>query len=118
MISVRGFWNKFDIFSPPLVRLLAAHRVRGSAKAMTDEEIAERSGLSVSHIQKIYWSKTWDGIAFSDIKAFIMGCGVNFDDKQRMKTVSNGLRAGHKMAHLRRSPNHKLFAQLIRLLAE
>lgn len=85
---------------------------------MTDEEIAARSGLSVSRVQEIYWSRTWDDITVGEVRKFMLACGVDFDSHQRMKTLSNALRPGYKMAYLGKSKHHELFKRLIKFLYE
>ena len=114
--SIAGFWSKFDMFPPAIVRLLAADRSTGKSVALTDEQIAERSGMKVSEVQRIYWSMNWDDVTVRDMKRFVVACNVNYGDPEVMKVLSRriGADSGFKWKHLRESPNHRLFAQLLK----
>ena len=51
--KTKNLWEKLELFTPPYVRLFAAHRTQGHATEITDEEIAKRSGLSLEQIHRI-----------------------------------------------------------------
>lgn len=114
--SIAGFWAKFDMFPPAIVRLLAADRSPGKTVALTDEQIAERSGMKVSDVQRIYWSMSWDDVTVRDMKRFVVACNVNYGDPEVMKVLSRriGADSGFKWKHLRKSPNFRLYEQLLK----
>lgn len=113
--NFNGTWNKFRLFTPPVIRLLAVKRTQGSAIALTDEEISEASGLSVKRIKEIYWSKTWNDIPLGEVKRFFDGCGFNLDDSYDVKLITKKLKANtnFKWKHIRVSENHKLYERLL-----
>ena len=116
MSKISGFWTKLNVFTPAMVRCLACDRSPGRSIALTDEQIAERSGLSVSDVQRIYWSISWDSITCGDMKKFVVACNVNLGDPEVMKVLSRrlGANSGFKWKHLRESPNYKLYEQLLK----
>ena len=116
MSRISGHWRKLEVFTPTMVRLLAADRSPGKAIALTDSQIAERSGLSVSKVQEIYWSKSWDDVTCSQMRKFVTACNVDFGDPEVMKVMSKhiGGKTPFKWKHMRESPNHKQFEQLLR----
>lgn len=113
--NFNGIWNKFSLFTPPVIRLLAVKRKKGSATALTDEEISDACGLSVRRIKEIYWSKTWDDIPMRDVKLFFNGCGFNLDDSYDVKLITQKLKANtdFKWRHIRSSSNYKLYERLL-----
>ena len=84
------FWSKLDRYPPLVVRLLACKRVPGKGKvAITDEEIATRSGLALSEIKSLSWLASWDGVPVSRVRQFSEACGVFFNRRSSMRTTSN-----------------------------
>jgi hypothetical protein len=116
MSKISGHWTKYDVFTPAFVRCLAADRTPGKSVALTDEQIAERSGLTVSAVQKIYWGMSWDSVTCGDMKKFVVACNVDFGDPEVMKVLSRRLGAdsGFRWKHLRESSNYKMFEQLLK----
>lgn len=112
--NLRNIWTKLEIFSPVMVRLLAADRKRGTSWDLSDEEIAERAGMTVKEVQRIYWNKTWDDITLGQMKRFVKACNVDFANPKQMRVHSNFICKRTKGIHLRRSKNHKLYESLIR----
>ena len=116
MSKINGFWKKLDLFPPAIVRCLAADKSPGKSVALTDDQISERSGLSVARVQEIYWEKSWDDVPCGDMKKFVVACNVDFGDAEVMKVLSRriGSNSGFKWKHLRSSPNFKLYQQLLK----
>lgn len=113
--TINGVFRKLDTFHPGLIRLLAADRIAGHATALSDEQIAERCNLSVSKIQKIYWLKSWDTVPYGDVKEFFKGCGFDMNDSADVKFImSKVINPSFQWKHLRTSPFHAFFKQLIR----
>lgn len=110
-----GIWNKFELIPPPVVRLLACDRKPGNAAALTDQEIAERSGLTVTRVQEIYWEKTWDAVPLGEVKRFFEGCGYNLDNHRHVERLARNLKddSQFKWRHLHRSKHHKMFQKLL-----
>ena len=82
-----SFREKLQLFSPITCRILA--RVSGKhgegIRALSDEEIAAGSGLSVPEIIKIYRSPSWDKIKIQDMFMFLKGCGIDLDNAEWFK---------------------------------
>lgn len=116
MSGIAGYWNKPEMFPPSLVRCMAADRHVGRSVALTDEQIAERSGLPVSTVQEIYWEKSWDNVTVANMRAFVVACNCDFGDAEVMKVLSKrlGSNSGFKWKHLRESPNFTFYEQLLK----
>lgn len=71
-----SFLSKADRVSPIAFRLIAAHH----GVAIGPDEIAKRSGLSRSTVQRISARNTWAGVDIDTVDAFIMGCGYSSDN--------------------------------------
>ena len=114
--KISGIWRKMDLFSPPMVRVLASHNKFGHAESMTDQDLSDASGLSVDRIQEIYWSKNWDGITCDEMKRFVIAAGIDFGNPAQMKLASKKLNPDRKFKwrHLKNSKNHKLFTELLK----
>jgi hypothetical protein len=112
------FWSKLDRYPPLVVRLLACKRIPGKGKiALTDEEIAERSGLALSDIKSISWLASWDTVPMGRVKQFSEACGVYFTSRGSMRTISCYLNNRPSYKYLRKSPMWKgQFQPMINLL--
>lgn len=110
-------------FPPILVRLLANHPKKHVPRSapLTDEEIAQASGLSAAHVYYLSHATDWKGIDFPTMIAFIRGCNVDFENAKQMKRVSSYLRIKPRPTWqtLRKSPLWKpFFDPLIRRYLE
>ena len=112
------FWSKLDRYPPLVVRLLACKRVPGKGKiAITDEEIAARSGLALSEIKSLSWLASWDSVPVARVKQFSEACGVFFNRRSSMRTISCYLNNRPSYKYLRKSPLWKdQFQPMINLL--
>ncbi len=108
--------EKMDRFRPIVCRLLARRVVSGKITiALTDDEIAERSGLPLGEVKGMSWYHDWTGVPVNHMMAFMKGCGINIDDSRALKYSWHLWNGVGKGAHLRRSPLWKtLFVPLIR----
>lgn len=61
---------------PPFVCRLVARKLHGR-EALSEREIAERSGLSRKHVRTLSHARTWDNIPLATADRFAAGCGVN-----------------------------------------
>lgn len=94
-------------FPPVWCRLLAV-RYPANKKwqwpiPMTDEEIAESSGLSVMEVKFIGRADKWDDVSVGKMLAFMRGCRINFDNWQSFQRTRRTAGRG-KFDYLRRSP--------------
>lgn len=71
-------WEYLDAFPPPYCRCLAKEPGSGIADfAVTDAELAIRSGISIDRVREISRMENWDEISLSEMRAFFKG--MNFD---------------------------------------
>lgn len=68
-------WTKLDRASPRLCRLLA--RKKHGLLPMSNADIALRSGLARSTVNKIGQMQNWDRVTVGVMKRFMAGCGVD-----------------------------------------
>ena len=81
-------WKYLERFPPPAVRILARRR-QGRIAALTDEEVAIEGDLPVRRVREIALSKTWDDVAYSEIKKFCAGCRFDpFSTSDRNRAIS------------------------------
>lgn len=79
-----NFTRNAAAFPPVLCRLLARHRY---GRPLTNQEISERSGLSPVVVVAISECVAWKSIPFGDMLLFLKGCGIDFTDRAKMKSI-------------------------------
>lgn len=99
--------DKLDRIPPMLFRILAAK----NGVALGPDEIAARSGLSRSTVQRTSTLKTWAGVRLEVAEKFVMGCGYSLNNYKeplrRLRVVqTHGVSA---LKHLKVSPNAPLW---------
>lgn len=119
--DLMSFWTRAKEFPPVFVRIMARHK-RGDA--LTNEEIAERSGLTHYAVYSMSVECSWAEIAFGDMEAFLKACNLDFCDRAQMRRLrayayanSKG-KIRNKFAWLKRDPNRDYFQHLIRIWQE
>lgn len=96
------FWLKSERYSPIFCRLMARKK---NGPPLTDIEIAEKSGaLSPYQVQSLSKCVSWVGIDLPTMRAFLVGCGMDFENRSAMKRVNNYLRNKPTWKFLRTSP--------------
>lgn len=105
------FQQRLDRFPPVICRLLAKHQW---GPPLTSREVADRSGLSLYRVDAISTLTSWNEVTVGDMRAFLTGCGLDFQDSKAMNRVHCYLRSRskNKFVHLRRSPDRDYFAGL------
>ncbi len=81
--------EKLTRFSPITLRLLARTSTvkgrrgnRGSnARALSTQEIVERSGLDPVTVATLSTSGSWDAVTVATMFAFMRGCGADLSDR-------------------------------------
>jgi hypothetical protein len=78
--------QRLSRFTPITCRILA-RRVTpsGGVIALTNEEIAAGSGLSVPEVVKISRLSSWDGVAVGVMLRFTKGCGIDLSSRDNLK---------------------------------
>lgn len=84
-MSLVTLLEKLNQVPPVIMRALAARK----GKALSPDEIASKSGLSRSTVQRISSRRTWDGVTIRAACQFSYGCGF---DLQHMKVVLKRVR--------------------------
>lgn len=82
--------ERIEEFGPVIYRMLACEK----GVALSHEQIAERSGLSRSTVQRLSGRKDWSGVGIATAFAFTEACGIELGDVQeirrRLKPVEQG----------------------------
>lgn len=99
-------WQKLARFTPMTVRLLARKSSpTGRPVAMSDDEISLASGLALARVKGISWSESWDGIPVSDMRDFMLACGIDIGDRDCVRQIGSYLSRGCAFTYLRRHPD-------------
>lgn len=104
------FWDKLKEFSPVTCRLLARTVThRGGARAMTNAEISNLSGLSIAEVNAISMLTTWDRVPLFKIRAFTEACGIRLCDRNSFRSQCAYMRRGPTFEYLKSSPDWETF---------
>lgn len=97
------FYQHARDFPPILVRLLARKK---NGPPLTNREIAYHVGgmLSDYDVSSISQCTDWDSVPFGKMRAFLVGCGMDFTDPVAMNRKKVYLKREHKFIYLRKSP--------------
>lgn len=101
----RSLWDKFEAFPPITCRLLARTRTPGGGiRAMTSEEIAAASGMSLMEVNSLAWLPSWDNVPVIKVRQFSEACGVDLTDRAQLRGHSSYIRRGASWKYLKQSP--------------
>lgn len=80
-----------DIFPPVVCRLMARHPdlTAKQQKPLTDEEIAEASGLRVDQVKAISMLYDWEHIPSEVMFRFAFACGIDFRSRDNIRKHMN-----------------------------
>jgi transcriptional regulator with XRE-family HTH domain len=92
--------QRMNRFPPFQCRLVARIGKGRTVRPLTNQDIAERSGLSVATVSNLSRLKLWDTVPVATAMAFAEACGVDF---LRLAAQRNYLRR-RKLSHLDRYP--------------
>lgn len=99
--------DRLDKIPPCVFRILAAE----NGVALGPDEIAKRSGLSRSTVQRISELKTWANVRIDVSERFVMGCGFDISNLKkplrRLRILQE--RGLHGMKHLNIKPTAPLW---------
>jgi len=102
-----NFWTTAEVFNPVLCRLMARHK-RG--RVLTNEEIAIRSKvLPAVQVIAISQRTSWEYVSVVTMRAYLTGCGLDFEDRPRMKVAMDYLKRNPSFAYLKRDPEYETF---------
>ena len=94
-------WTEFDKYPPILVRLLAREKTATkSVRALTNEEVAIRSGILPERVEEISQMLEWD-CPLLEARRFCEGCRFDPLDALDRNRAGAYLRGGPKWTYLR-----------------
>lgn len=94
-----SIWDKLNRFPPIVCRLLARRKLAsGGVVALSSEEIAQRSGMTVMEVNSLSWQSSWDDVSISKLRVFSKACGVDF---------TNSIVLREQAAYMRNNPSFK-----------
>lgn len=105
-------WKNLEKFSPSLVRLLARRQVgqsKAKVEAITNQEIAVISDLSIDRVIEISMLLAWDEVPLGEAKSFCKACGFDPFSSADRNRASAYLRSGASFAYLKRHPHWDTF---------
>ncbi len=73
-------------YPPVLIRLFAP--------ALSDMEIAERGRLPLAEVKRLCYSWSWRGITDEITDAFLVGCGIDLEDREKFRRMEYMRRTG------------------------
>lgn len=103
---------------PPCLCRLFARIPHG--RPLTDAEISANSvvagyPITVSAVRYVSTLSGWGPVDFATMQRFLIGCGLDFENRAQMKRVDQYRRTKPKWTYLRRSPDWKtLYEPLLR----
>lgn len=110
-VSMKTFWEISETFPPVLVRLLAR---QPHGRPMSVVEIAVASGLTEAKVEVLSRQTTWRDIDLPTMRAYVIGCGVDFCEPTQMKRVKSYLNSIPVWRHLRKSDDwRKVYSPLM-----
>lgn len=101
-----NFWTTAEVFNPVLCRLMARHK-RG--RVLTNEEIATRGQLRVGQVEALAWEDSWEDVTYGVMHSYLIGCGLDFEDRPRMKVAMDYLKRRPTFSYLKRDPLYETF---------
>jgi len=110
---VKFWYRRLEKIPPLLLRVLARKR-RG--RPFTDQELVERSGLSVGQIRLLGEKLDWSSVTIDEMKKFFECCGIDLFSRTDWHRVTAYLRTKPKWTYLKKSqdwPTHR--KRLLRL---
>lgn len=102
------FEEKLRRFPPVVCRCLARVGSGHSTRLMSDEEISQVSGLSLSEVMSLGCKTSWDNVPVESFVRFTKGCGIDIDSRDSLAKHSvylNKLKGAPK--YLRKDPAWK-----------
>lgn len=77
--------EKLDRFPPVVIRLLARKQRGRTVTAMSDQDIAAASGLSVGQVKSVSRLTNWGTVDVDTLQAFCKGCGADLDNRDWLR---------------------------------
>lgn len=97
--------EKLTIFTPRMCRILARKKVGKRTVALSTEEIADASGMTVPEVHVLMLQRDWTAVPVGLMVRFMRGCGVDIDSRASMIRHRDLLRKSQNVPlYLRKSP--------------
>lgn len=103
---------KLQSLPPYKVRLHARHKHK--RVPMTNDEIAERSGLSPETVRRLSHLESWNTVAVETLLRFCAACGVEMLRQKRARQFERETNGFKSAAHLRHPSTQPHFFEAIR----
>ena len=87
---------------------------REGGRALTNRELAKKSGLSLKRVGEISKKTSWGSVNIRQAASFTEACGVDTVNQWRVRKYLLR-REGPKMAHVSRAPNKRYLLKLLNL---
>lgn len=108
-------WKILSNHPPCLVRLLARRKLTATSKqvrALSAQEVAIASGLTMARIQEISPMTSWDQVTVAEAERFVLGCGfdpLSASDRNRKTAYQRSCKSSSRaqFSYLRKSPQWK-----------
>lgn len=116
MKQSHSIWVKLERFPPVLVRLLAKD---ANGELLPDHEIVllSKGELSLADVRHLSYLPCWDEVPVAKMKNFCLACGVDFADRETMRTLTRYISKRPKFQHLRQHPRFPEFKLMLNELA-
>lgn len=88
---MNAFWRWKELIPPILCRLFARTEGR-HPRLLTDQEIADRSGLSVEAVAAVQALTSWDCVQVGVMQKFLKGCRLDFANPGQMRRTVQYIR--------------------------
>ena len=99
---------KLDKLPPNLVRLIA----RDGRRALSNRDIANKSGLTLKRVGQISRMETWASLQVAEANAFAEACGVDLINQAKTRKY---LMRSPAMAHLKKASNRDYLISLTKV---
>lgn len=109
--------QKLERFPPVVIRLLAREKRGKQVVALSDGDVATRSGLTRGEVRTLSRFTNWDHVDLTTFMRFCSGCRADLDDRNWLRKNTQYMRTIRRLPrYLTRSPNWAdTFEPLIRI---
>jgi len=92
---------------PPIVCRLLAREGRGRTPTLlSDQQIADNSGLSVAQVKGLSHLLAWDDVTCAQMLAFSSGCGIDLSSRDSLDTHWKYIKRRRAFTYLRAQPDY------------
>ena len=117
-MSTSSTWDRLNEFPPALVRCMAREKIKGKrVRALSDEEVAIASDLSVDIVRGVSVQSSWDDIPVGLARKFCEGCRFDPLVSEDRNRAGSYMRSNPQFTYLKEHPHWvKTFLPLVKSL--